>query len=302
MSASNTPKVSIAVATYNHGQWLAQCLESIVTQTTDFPFEVLVGDDASTDKITVKIVQEYAARYPNIIKPVLREKNIGPTANVIDLLQRAQGKYIAHIDGDDFIAPKKLQTQCKFLDENPDTALVAHRMTTINANGDIIGKFPQKKPTPKKFDANYLLANHALFAHSSIMYRCEAIKKINVGDQSILDLHVYLIIGTLGNYAVLEQSLGFYRKNVGLASTNYVDKPQLLIIDLAKELQLAPRAIKKYCARREHAHAYRALKNKNYKDSFICSLKSLKHYCFSLMQLSFLIYSGLLCIKNGLRK
>ena len=70
-------KVSVVCLTYNHQAYIRQCLDGFVMQKTDFPFEVWVGDDASTDK-TPEIVSEYAAKYPDIIRPVLRKENVGP--------------------------------------------------------------------------------------------------------------------------------------------------------------------------------------------------------------------------------
>jgi|GEM_PF-6873929 glycosyltransferase involved in cell wall biosynthesis len=87
---SGTPKVSVTVVTYNHGNWPAQCLESIVTQKTDFPFEVIVGDDASTDGRTVEVLREYASKYPEVIVPIFREKMLGQQQITLTLL-RVQG-------------------------------------------------------------------------------------------------------------------------------------------------------------------------------------------------------------------
>jgi len=291
----NIPKVSITVVTYNHGKWLAECLESIVTQETDFPFEVLVGDDASTDGETVKIIQEYTAKYPEIIKSFLREKNIGPTANLFDLIQKARGIYIAHVDGDDGMYPGKLQLQNNYLDINQDVVLIGHRMTCIHADGHILGKFPVKKPHRLKFDAHYLLANHALFAHSSIMYRSNGLNKWSIENFEIIDLHIYLSLFKEGMYyAVLEQELGYYRRGVGLASTNFIDKPQRLIPEFARTMNLSPKAINKYCARLEHSQAYNAFKQKQYRHYFLYSLKSIKLSFCELNQLLFLIHAAFL--------
>lgn len=113
-------KVSVVVATYNQEKYIRHTLESIVSQKVNFEYEAIVGDDCSSDG-TAAVVKEFAEKYPNIIVPVLREKNMGMGGNVLDLTMRAQGEYIAFIEGDDYwIDENKLQKQVDFLDGHPD--------------------------------------------------------------------------------------------------------------------------------------------------------------------------------------
>ena len=113
------PKLQVVCLTYNHEKYIRQALDGFVMQKTNFPFEVLIGDDASTDN-TPKIIREYAKKYPNIIKPVLRKKNIGAQANSFDLLQMVNAQYLALCEGDDYWTDEnKLQIQVDFLDSHP---------------------------------------------------------------------------------------------------------------------------------------------------------------------------------------
>ena len=113
-------KVSVVVATYNQEKYIGHTLESIVSQKVNFEYEVLVGDDCSTDGNAV-IIKEYAEKYPDIIIPILREKNLGMGGNVADLTMRVTGEYVAFIEGDDYwIDENKLQKQVDFLDSHPD--------------------------------------------------------------------------------------------------------------------------------------------------------------------------------------
>ncbi len=113
-------KVSVVVATYNQEKYIGHTLESIVSQKVNFKYEVLVGDDCSKDG-TAKIVKEYGEKYPDIIVPIIREKNLGMGGNVVDLTMRTKGEYIAFIEGDDYwIDDNKLQKQVDFLDSHPD--------------------------------------------------------------------------------------------------------------------------------------------------------------------------------------
>ena len=120
------PLVSVVCITYNHEPYIRDAIEGFLRQETDFPFEIIIHDDASTDK-TADIVREYEARYPRLIKGIYQKENQhskGKKASAIALLE-ARGKYIAYCEGDDFwIDPLKLQKQANFLEEHPDYGLV----------------------------------------------------------------------------------------------------------------------------------------------------------------------------------
>lgn len=214
----STPKVSVTVVTYNHGEWLAECLESIVTQVTDFPFEVIVGDDASNDGKTTKILKDYAARYPHVIVPVIRERNINGTQNYLDAVRRTRGKYIAHIDGDDMMLPGKLQKQVDFLDCHPECSIVAHDVRVIDgSSGALISNSFGNSQIPDIADVNYLVKNGCYFAHCSKMYRRAAIKSWE-RDRRTVDFFHHIEQATSGNIGYLHEALGVYRKSRATAS------------------------------------------------------------------------------------
>lgn len=124
------PMVSICCITYNHEPYIRDCLEGFMMQKTSFPFEVLIHDDASTDH-TADIIREYEAKYPDIIKPIYQTENQyskGVSINRIFNYSRAQGKYIARCEGDDYwIDPLKLQKQFDFMEKNPDYSICGCR-------------------------------------------------------------------------------------------------------------------------------------------------------------------------------
>ena len=124
---SGTPLVSIFTLTYNHAPYIRQCLDGFLMQKTDFPFEVIINDDASTDG-TTEIVREYESKYPDIIKPIYHSENRYSKGErgfwSRYCLPKSRGKYIAICEGDDYwIDPLKLQKQVDFLEENPEYAL-----------------------------------------------------------------------------------------------------------------------------------------------------------------------------------
>lgn len=122
-------KVSILCTCYNHEKYIGQALESFVKQKTNFDYEIIVHDDASTDN-SRKIIQEYANKYPEIIKPIFQTVNqysLGVKITKTFLLPIVRGDYIATCEGDDYwIDENKLQIQFDFLENNPDYSACAH--------------------------------------------------------------------------------------------------------------------------------------------------------------------------------
>jgi glycosyltransferase involved in cell wall biosynthesis len=126
---ASTPKVSVSIITYNHRNYIAQTLDSVLQQEVDFPYEIIVGDDCSTDG-TRDILKEYQARHPDKIFLILHPKRyegVPGRLNNITNLYACRGQYIAMLDGDDrWLSPDKLQQQANFLDSNPDYTLCFH--------------------------------------------------------------------------------------------------------------------------------------------------------------------------------
>ena len=122
--------VSICCITYNQKNYIRDTLEGFVSQKTNFSYEVLIHDDASTDG-TADIIREYARRYPEKMKPILQLENqyakglynVSGTYN----FPRARGRYIAMCEGDDYWTDRyKLQRQVDFMEAHPDCSLVFH--------------------------------------------------------------------------------------------------------------------------------------------------------------------------------
>jgi len=120
--------LSVCMITYNHEKYIAQAIESALMQKTNFDYEIVIGEDCSTDK-TRDIVIEYAKKYPEKIKPILNEENLGAIANLVKTLKHCKGKYVALLEGDDYWTdPYKLQKQVDFLETMPDFAICFHRV------------------------------------------------------------------------------------------------------------------------------------------------------------------------------
>lgn len=106
-------KVSIALTTYNHEEFIAQSLDSILNQKVNFNYEIVIGEDKSKDR-TLSIIKTYVSKYPDKIKVLEREGNLGYTKNFDDTMQQCRGEYIAIFDGDDLMKEGKLQNKWIF--------------------------------------------------------------------------------------------------------------------------------------------------------------------------------------------
>lgn len=119
-------KLTVRVITYNQEAYIKQALDSILMQKANFPFEIIVSDDASTDT-TQEILKLYQQKYPEIIKVILHEKNLGGRKNLLSTLSLCTGKYVAFLDGDDYwIDEYKLQKQVDFLEASPEFNICFH--------------------------------------------------------------------------------------------------------------------------------------------------------------------------------
>jgi len=132
------PLVSICCITYNHENFIEDAIQGFLIQQTDFPFEILIHDDASRDN-TAGIISEYAEAYPKLIKPMFQTVNKlsqGIRPNEVYNLPRVQGRYIAHCEGDDYWTdPLKLQKSIDFLKNNPSYIGCGHCVEVIDENG-----------------------------------------------------------------------------------------------------------------------------------------------------------------------
>lgn len=134
--------VSVCILTYNQKEYVAQTLDSILAQKTDFGFEILIHDDASTDG-TAEIIKDYGEKYPEIVKPLFESENVFSKSEIKNIsgiynFPRALGKYIAMCEGDDYWTDEtKLQTQVNYMESHPDCTLCFH--AAVQENVDVSG-------------------------------------------------------------------------------------------------------------------------------------------------------------------
>lgn len=222
--------VSIDCVTFNHEDYIADALDSFVMQKTSFDFEVLVYDDASTDK-TKEILKEYQEKYPNIIKPYFQKENqyskgirrLGWRYN----FPRAQGKYLAVCEGDDYWTdPLKLQKQIDFLEHHPDYSMCCHAAETVYNDKKKLGVVKPISRSRKISTEEIIRGGGAFIATNSIVYRSDTMVKppefymtAPVGDYS---LQIYL--AHVGNVFYINEQMSAYRKGVPGSWTSKMEK------------------------------------------------------------------------------
>jgi glycosyltransferase involved in cell wall biosynthesis len=214
-----TPKVSVCVVTYNQEHYIRECLQSIVDQKTNFDFEIIVGDDCSTDG-TRTIVREFVERYPWLVTSIFHGKNIGCQGNYLSVHNKALGRYIAHLDGDDYALPGKLQKQSDFLDRHPECNIVWHRVLVKNGKtGEVRPDLLNVKLFPQGgFTRSDIIRHIAIASHSSKMYR-SANRAFDIPDFPLLDWLVNIEQVQEGRACYVgDEILGVYRSGVGIAS------------------------------------------------------------------------------------
>jgi glycosyltransferase involved in cell wall biosynthesis len=134
-SARAVVKVSVPMVTYNHENFIAQAIEGVLAQETDFRYELIIGEDCSTDG-TRAIVLDYQERHPDKIRLFLPDKNVGMHENFLQVFRACRGEYIALLEGDDYwTSPRKLQTQVEIMDAHPEYSMCFHNVTEIYEDG-----------------------------------------------------------------------------------------------------------------------------------------------------------------------
>ncbi len=218
-------KVSVCVVTYNHEKFVSKMLDSILEQQTDFDFEIIVGDDLSKDN-TRTILKDYQKKYPNKIRLLLHEKNLGLNGkfNALATFAAAKGEYIAQFDGDDYlISPFKLQKQVAMLDANPDYSCCFHNAEAIyddqSAENHLVNWI--HKPV---FTVDDLIGEDELcfMATSSLMFRREDFAKNPDPEWSNRstsgDIPRNIMLAKRGPIGYIDEVMSVYRKNRGGAS------------------------------------------------------------------------------------
>lgn len=203
-------KVSVCIVSYNQKAYIRDCLTSILSQQTDFRFEVIVSDDASSDG-TAEIIGELQQQYPDTLRVFLQRPNLGPSENFNFVHAQAQGEYICHCDGDDLFLPGKLQRQAEYLDQHPEVPVVWHAVEAFSESRRFVWLPPFFATMNYRIPVSHLLqVGSAGIVHSSQMYRKSA-RQTYQPDFTTLDVFYAIEYLLVGDGYLLPEVLGAYR-------------------------------------------------------------------------------------------
>ncbi len=211
-------RVSVVVTSYQHERYIADALDSVLNQRTDFSYEILMGDDASTDG-TRAIIARYAEAHPDRVRPYLPERNLGGQGKRIFevLLERSQGDYLAILDGDDYwISPDKLQRQVAFLDEHPECSMCFHNALCRYEDGSAPDAPYNNSAQPSELDLGALVDACPVAACSPV-FRRETIVPLPSWyfDLPWGDWPLYFLAAQHGSIRYLPELMGVYRIHAG---------------------------------------------------------------------------------------
>jgi glycosyltransferase involved in cell wall biosynthesis len=214
------PFVSICCITYNHEKFIKDALDGFLMQQINFPIEILIHDDASTDE-TANIIKDYENKYPDIIRPIYQRENQyskGIKPNVSFNFPRTQGKYIALCEGDDYWTdPLKLQKQVDFLEANPDFAICFHNAVVINENFPEKNRLNNDDSTPEISTLDDLLKGVNYITTASVVIRTNLIQKLPDWFTSLPfgDYALYLIAAHHSKIRYINEIMSVYRIHQG---------------------------------------------------------------------------------------
>jgi glycosyltransferase involved in cell wall biosynthesis len=220
------PTVSVCMISYKHGEFLAQAIESILSQDVDFPIELVIGDDCSPDN-TAAICEEFARRDPRV-RLLSRERNLGVMPNFTRTLLACTGEYIAVCEGDDYWTdPQKLRKQMQFLDAHPGHAGTTHQSMVITDN---VAVHTFKENVPSTLTTVDLIGGR-VFHTASVMFRRPVLDLFSKSPPVLsCDRLLNLCISFLGKVHYSQECMCVYRRHGGGMSYNVT--PDQLKMDL----------------------------------------------------------------------
>lgn len=272
-------EISVIMVTYNHQEYIQQAIEGVVIQEFQKTFELLIGDDASTDD-TPQIVKKYYNRYPQIIVPVLREENLGASKNLYNLLKMARGKYLAFCEGDDFwIDINKLQVQYDYLEEHGDVVAVFHKNNIVDRDGDIVDNtwdfFPHFEYHKKDYEKGRIPGHTStMFIRNFLTPNIEEYRDVLTSHFLIGDRTVWMLCLAKGNIHCLDNRFSVYRKIRSKDGTNAVSILQKTNT-LCGQLEYYDK-LEKYCKEHNLSISFSEMKKQLFVNAVVRWLKTKK--------------------------
>lgn len=220
------PLVSICIITYRHARFIRQCVEGMLAQETDFPYEILIGEDESDDG-TREICLELATAHPDRVRVLLhRRQDVvivdgqpRGTHNLMATLAQARGEFVALCEGDDYWTdPKKLQIQVAYLHANADCVGCFHEASLVDADSRELQAefFKRSRPNPKpKYDRRDCLSLMSVYPTCSLFYRRAAFDAPEWYMKRSCDFFFDLVITAYGKLGYIDRRMAAYRRHEG---------------------------------------------------------------------------------------
>lgn len=212
------PLVTVCLITYNHEKYIQQAIDGVINQKVDFDWELLIADDFSTDN-TRNILLDYQNKYPQNIKLILQNKNVGPAQNWLDLITTPNSKYIAYFEGDDYwIDERKLQKQVDFLEANIDFNLCHADVVFLSPKGNFIAEHSSKLWNYKQeiLDYRFAIYNPIAFSCTSVFRNNLPVQKLAVNVKSG-DWMTWVLLTLEGKAKFINEKMAVYRDATGVS-------------------------------------------------------------------------------------
>lgn len=209
-------KLSVSMITYNHERYIRQALDGVLEQEVDFDYEIVVGEDCSTDS-TRAILLEYRDRYPDRIRLLLHEKNIGAIPNFFNTIESCKGQYVALLEGDDYWTNRtKLKRQVAFLDSHPDYSICFHNVTGHFESGGRSDFNYVRADQKETMELEDLLQDNVIPTCSAV-FRQGLVKPFPkwVYELKMGDFPLHILNAQHGRIGYLNEIMGVYRVHSG---------------------------------------------------------------------------------------
>lgn len=223
----NKRKISVSIITYNHEPFIRACLEGVLSQQVDCEFEVVLGEDCSKDN-TYAICQEYAERYPTIVKLLDTPVNLGMIKNGLRTVTACTGDYIAFCEGDDYWTdPHKLQRQFDFLEANPDYSMIAENGLVLNTVLNTEALFNTRPESDLQIDD---LLRRRQFPSASVLFRSAYLRDEFKAPTFAGDTFLWCYLATRGKVKYLPNVSSVYRRGLQgvVMSTNKIEWARMM--------------------------------------------------------------------------
>jgi glycosyltransferase involved in cell wall biosynthesis len=212
-------KLSVAMFTYNQEQYIGQAIQSVLAQDVNFEYEIVIGEDCSTDG-TREVIREFHRRHPERIKLLLRDENVGALRNFAGTIEACKGEYLALLDGDDYwVGTHKLQRQVNFLDAHPECAICCGRVRALydadaqnlDLRLDVVPQLPAGPYTIEDIlKANFLLPCTAVLKRKYVRQFPEWFFEMKMGDWPLCAM-----VARYGTIELMDEIMASYRIHSG---------------------------------------------------------------------------------------